>query len=234
MIVISHLTKRYGKITALNDVSCTFDNGQVTAIMGENGAGKSTLLKICAGILPFDAGEISIDGYSLLTTPLQARKETGYLPEVPELYDRLTGREFLYYIASLRKIQRAQTLIENYAHFIGIEEALDYELGSYSKGMKQKISMISAILHTPNNLLLDEPVYGLDPLSSRTIQEFITERKGTTVIATHSTQLVERVADVVYFLIKGRIITSDKVDSLVQQHGSIEHAYFYYKEGHHA
>ena len=94
--------------------------------------------------------------------------------------------------------------------------------------------MISAILHTPNNLLLDEPVYGLDPLSSRTIQEFITERKGTTVIATHSTQLVERVADVVYFLMKGRIITSDKVDSLVQQHGSIEHAYFYYKEGHHA
>ena len=113
---------------------------------------------------------------------------------------------------------------------IGIDASLDYELGGYSKGMKQKISLLSAIMHQPQNLLLDEPVYGLDPLASRTIQDFIKKRKGATVLATHSTQLVEHVANSVYFLMNGNVIAYDTVFNLMNRHGSIENAYFYYKE----
>jgi ABC-2 type transport system ATP-binding protein len=230
MIQVKNLIKRYGKITALNNVTVTFQDNQVVAIMGENGAGKSTLLKIIAGILPFDTGEVTVDSFSIVTQSLQARERLGYLPEMPELYDRITGREFLFYIASLRKLQHAEQKIITLSQMIGIDDALDYELGGYSKGMKQKISLLSALMHEPQNLLLDEPIYGLDPLASRTIQDFISKRKGTTVLATHSTQLVEQVATLVYFLMHGRIIIHDEVTSLMKQHGSIENAYFYYKD----
>jgi ABC-2 type transport system ATP-binding protein len=233
MIRVTHLKKRYGSITALNDVSFDFDDTKVSAIMGENGAGKSTLLKIIAGILPYDSGDVCIDSFSLQTDSLQARKRLGYLPEMPELYDRITGREFLFYIASLRKLSNAESVITTLAHTIGIDTALDYEMGGYSKGMKQKISLLSAIMHQPQNLLLDEPVYGLDPLASRTIQEFIKKRQGTTVFATHSTQLVEQVADDVYFLMKGSVIVRESVSNLTTQHGTIENAYFYYKDQNH-
>jgi ABC-2 type transport system ATP-binding protein len=233
MIIVKNLTKRYGKITALNNVTITFDDAKVIAIMGENGAGKSTLLKIIAGILPYDFGEVTIDSYSILTQSLLARERLGYLPEMPELYDRITGREFLFYIASLRKLTNAEQTINRLSTMIGIDDALDYELGGYSKGMKQKISLLSAIMHEPQNLLLDEPVYGLDPLASRTIQDFIKRRQGTTVLATHSTQLVEHVADIVYFLMHGRIIVYENVPNLITQHGSIENSYFFYKEKNH-
>lgn len=230
MISVQNLTKKYGKKTALHYVSLQFDDSNVIAIMGENGAGKSTLLKIIAGILPFDSGFVTIDSYSIQTQSLQARERLGYLPEMPELYDRITGREFLFYIASLRKLSEAERTINSLSQAIGIDQALDYEIGGYSKGMKQKISLLSAIMHQPQNLLLDEPVYGLDPLASRTIQEFIKKRKGTTVLATHSTQLVEQVANSVYFLMNGSVVLRDSVLNLMKQHGTIENAYFYYKE----
>jgi ABC-2 type transport system ATP-binding protein len=230
MITIKNLTKRYGKITALNNVTLKFQDKTVIAIMGENGAGKSTLLKIIAGILPYDSGDVTVDSFSLSTQSFSARERLGYLPEMPELYDRITGREFLFYIASLRQLVDADRVIPHLAQMIGIDDALDYEIGSYSKGMKQKISLLSAIMHEPQNLLLDEPVYGLDPLASRTIQDFITKRQGTTVLATHSTQLVEHVADTVNFLMHGSVIASGSVSELMKAHGSIENAYFYYKD----
>jgi len=230
MISIRNLTKRYGTVTALDNVNFTFNNSQVIAIMGENGAGKSTLLKICACVLPFDNGEVTIDGFSILKNSIKARKQIGYLPEMPEMYDRLTGREFLFYIASLRKLNDSEKIINDFSKMIGINEFLDYELGGYSKGMKQKISVISAMMHSPNNLLLDEPVYGLDPLTSRTIQDFIKKRQGTAIIATHSTQLVEQVADSVYLLMRGRVISFDKVATLLDKYGTMEKAYFHYKD----
>jgi ABC-2 type transport system ATP-binding protein len=230
MITVNDLTKRYGKIIALNHVTFRFDDGQVIAIMGENGAGKSTLLKIIAGILPFNAGEVCIDSFSLQNASLAARERLGYLPEMPELYDRITGREFLFYVASLRNLPEAAKRITSLSQMIGIDDALDFELGGYSKGMKQKISLLSAIMHEPQNLLLDEPVYGLDPLAARTIQDFIVKRQGTTVLATHSTQLVEHVAHSVYFLMHGKVMVYDTVNALMQRYGSIEKAYFHFKD----
>lgn len=227
MISVRNLTKWYGKLVALNKVSFTFEDAQVTAIMGENGAGKSTLLKICAGILPFDSGDVSIDGFSIVKDSIAARERLGFLPEMPSMYDRLTGREFLVYIASLRKLMGAEARIEELAVFLGIDRFLDYELGSYSKGMKQKISIISAIMHSPPNLLLDEPVWGLDPLTARTLQKFISERKSTTVLATHSPPLVELVAHQVYIMRRGQVVASGTVQALMQQYGSIEEAYFH-------
>ncbi len=230
MISVKNLTKRYGKITALNNISCTFHDEQVTAIMGENGAGKSTLLKICAHILPFDQGSVYVDSYSITTDSVKARENLGYLPELPELYDRITGREFLFYIASLRKLKNAHQIIEDLSQLIGIDNHLDFELGGYSKGMKQKISLITAIMHNPRNLLLDEPVYGLDPSTTRTIQDFIQKRKGTTIIATHSTQLVEHTADNVCILMHGSIVLTDTLTNILHNYGSVENAYFECKE----
>jgi len=230
MIEINNVTKYYGKIHALRDVSLKFNDSQVISIMGENGAGKSTLLKICVGILPFDSGEVIVDGYSIKKNSIKARERIGYLPEMPEMYDRLTGREFLFYIASLRKIKNAEDKIDEITKNIGINNFLDYEIGTYSKGMKQKISITTAIMHEPSNLLLDEPVYGLDPLTSRRIQDFIKRNNGSTVIATHSTQLVEQVSDFVYIIMRGKVVLYDKVENLLKKHGSIEDAYFHTKD----
>jgi ABC-2 type transport system ATP-binding protein len=226
MIVVKNLTKHYGKTTALCNVNFDFKQSTVNAIMGENGAGKSTLLKICSGIINFDCGEISIDGFSIVKNSMQARKNLGYLPEMPYMYDRLTGREFLFYISSLRKLKNAEGEINRLSNLLDISRFLDNEIGSYSKGMKQKISLISSIIHKPKNLLLDEPVWGLDPLTSRTLRDFIKNRNGTTVIATHSPSLVEDVADFVYFLSKGKVISYGKVSSFIEKNGSIEEAYF--------
>jgi len=226
MIVVENLTKQYGKIVALNNVNFTFNEKTVTAIMGENGAGKTTLLKICAGIIPSDNGNVTIDGFSIIKNSIAAREKIGYLPEMPYMYERLTGREFLFYVASLRKLEGAKEKIDELSKLLGISHFMDQELGAYSKGMKQKISLISAIMHNPNNLLLDEPVWGLDPLTARTLQKFILERKGTTIIATHSPQLVEKVANKVYFLMRGELKLSGDVKEIIQKFGSIEEAYF--------
>lgn len=230
MINVTNVTKTYGKIVALKNVNFKFDNSHVIAIMGENGAGKTTLLKVCTGILPYDTGEIIVDGYNIINDSIKAREQIGYLPEMPYIYERLTGREFLYYIASLRKIKNAENIINEITKMIGIYDFLDYEIGSYSKGMKQKISVTSAIMHNPKNLLLDEPVYGLDPLTSRAIQDFIRQKKGSTIIATHSTQLVEQIADLVYIIMRGKVILFEEVEKLVSKYGSIEEAYFHVKD----
>ncbi|UCH71630.1 MAG: ABC transporter ATP-binding protein [Thermoplasmatales archaeon] len=230
MIIVNNVTKTYGKIIALQNVNFKFDNSNVIAIMGENGAGKTTLLKICTGILSFDYGEIIIDGYNILKNSIKAREQIGYLPEMPDMYDRLTGREFLFYIGSLRKLKNAEIKINEITKMIGIYDFLDYEIGSYSKGMKQKISVTSAIMHNPTNLLLDEPVYGLDPLTSKAIRDFISNKKGTTIIATHSTQLVEQIADIVYILMRGRVIHFDDVSKLISKYGNMEDAYFHIKD----
>lgn len=226
MISIKNLVKKYENITALNNINLIFPNEKVTAIMGENGAGKSTLLKICAGVISFDSGEVKIDAYSIRHNTIKALTNIGYLPEMPYMYDRLTGREFLLFIGSLRKLKNTESKINNLSNMLDIDDFLDYELGTYSKGMKQKISLISSIIHKPKNLLLDEPVWGLDPLTSRILKKFIKDRNGTTVIATHSPQLVEQVADEVYFLKKGNIVSSDQINIFIEKYGSIEEAYF--------
>jgi len=226
MISIQSLSKKYGSFLALDDISCVFNDETVTALMGANGAGKSTLLKICAGVLSYKQGNILIDGCSLKKDSEQVRKNIGYLPEMPYLYNRLSGKEFLLYLASLRNIHHAEKEIEEFANLLGISDALDLEINGYSKGMKQKISMISALFHHPHNLLLDEPVWGLDPLTAKTLEQFIMKQQGTTLIATHSGSLVEKVADYVYFLVNGTIVASESVKKLLNSYTTIEDAYF--------
>ncbi len=221
MIVIRGLLKRYGDIVALGGIDAEFRDGEVTAVLGENGAGKTTMLKICANVIPFDSGSVEIDGISVREDSIDARKITGYLPEMPYLYERLTGREFLQFVASVRGVEKSDERIERLAGTLGIREFLDYEIGTYSKGMKQKISTIAAIIHSPRNLLLDEPVYGLDPLTSRTLQDFIRKRSGTTVIATHSTDLVEKIANRVYIMKRGNIVFHGETRELMDEYGSV-------------
>jgi ABC-2 type transport system ATP-binding protein len=226
MIVVRELLKRYGDVVALNGVSMVFRDDEVTALLGENGAGKTTLLKICANVIPFDDGKVEIDGIDIREDSIEDRKITGYLPEMPYLYDRLTGREFLRFVATIREIRDAEKRIESLSNKLGIHDFLDYEIGTYSKGMKQKISVIAAIIHSPKNLLLDEPVYGLDPLTSRTLQDFIRKRSGTTIIATHSTELVENIADRVHIMKRGRVVFTGALKEIVEEYGSVRDAYF--------
>jgi len=226
MIVVENLLKKYGDIVALNRVSMEFRDGEVTAVLGENGAGKTTLLKICANVIPFDEGSVKIDGIDIRGDSIEARKITGYLPEMPYLYERLTGREFLQFISSIREIPNAEKRMDELSKRLGIADFLDYEIGTYSKGMKQKISIMAAILHSPKNLLLDEPVYGLDPLTSKALQDFIKNRSGTTVIATHSTELVEKIADTVYIMKRGEVIHTGSLKEIMDEYGSVRDAYF--------
>lgn len=226
MITIKSLSKKYGSFLALNQVSCTFNDETVTALMGANGAGKSTLLKICAGVLPYENGHVIVDDNNLKNNPEQVRKTIGYLPEMPYLYDRLSGREFLRYIGSLRRVRNTDDEIESFADLLGISKALDQEINGYSKGMKQKISMIAALFHHPQHLLLDEPVWGLDPLTARTLEQFILNQRGTTVIATHSGSLVEKVADFIYFLSEGIIVSAESLTDVLSTYGTVEEAYF--------
>ncbi len=227
MITIKNLSKHYEQTIALNHVDFEFSDSSVTAIMGENGAGKSTLLKICAGVMSYQTGTILVDGQLLQTHATEIKRKLGYLPEMPSMYERLTGREFLSYIASLRQMTEGEEEIARLSSVLGMNRFLDYEIGSYSKGMKQKVSILSAIMHDPIYLFLDEPVWGLDPLTAKTLQQFITQRTKTTVIATHSPDLVEQVADYVYFLSHGTVLTGESIETILTIHGSIQDAYFH-------
>ena len=129
MIIIKNLTKKYDNIIALYNVNFIFPDKKVTAIMGENGAGKSTLLKICSGVISFDFGEVKIDEYSIINDSIKALTNLGYLPEMPYMYDRLTGREFIYYIGSLRKLKDIDIKINQLSNILDIDDFLDYELG---------------------------------------------------------------------------------------------------------
>ena len=173
-----------------------------------------------------DSGSVMIDGLLLNEGNEEVRRNLGYLPEMPYLYDRLTGREFLEYLAALRGLDAVKRRIQGFAEELGMSRFLEYEIGGYSKGMKQKISVIAALMHEPSNVLLDEPVWGLDPLTSKTLQRFIVDHQGTMVIATHSSQLVEAVADEVYVLTQGKMAVHGSVEEVSSKYGSVEEAFF--------
>lgn len=211
MLEIKHLTKKYGEKIAVDDLSLSVADGQICAFIGHNGAGKTTTLKAVAGILNFEEGEIFIDGINVKEKPIQAKRILAYLPDNPDLYDYLTGIEYLNFIANIFKMNENERKekIELYAKRIGIFDSLPNQISSYSHGMKQKLALVSALIHSPRLLLLDEPFVGLDPVSSHEMKLIMQEfaQTGATIFySTHVLDVAEKICNQVAIIKQGKLV----------------------------
>ncbi len=219
MLEIKNLTKKYGEKVAVDDLSLTVQTGQICAFIGHNGAGKTTTLKAIAGILNFEQGEIKIDGIDVKKNPMEAKRILAYLPDNPDLYEYLTGIEYLNFIANIFKMSESdrKQKIEQYAKRIGIFDALQNQISSYSHGMKQKLALVSALIHSPRLLLLDEPFVGLDPISSHEMKLIMQEmaQNGATIFySTHVLDVAEKICDQVAIIKQGKLVVFGKMEEV--------------------
>lgn len=202
MLKINHLSKRYpsSEVYSVKDLSFELRPGEVFGFLGKNGAGKSTTIKCLTGILPFDEGNISICGYDIQKEPMQAKLNMGYVPDNHSVYERLTGREYVNYVADLYRVKKAdrEERLNMFMDLFKLRFAIDRQIKSYSHGMKQKICIIAALIYEPKLWVLDEPMMGLDPQSTAEILSYMREhvRKGNTVFfSSHNLDMVAKVCD---------------------------------------
>ena len=212
MLIIEHLTKAYGEHRAVDDLTLHIRPGEIFGFIGHNGAGKTTTLKSVAGILPFDGGNITIDGVSLATDPLACKRSMAYLPDNPDLYEFMSGIRFLRFIADVYGVgSERDERIERLATALGIRERLAQPISAYSHGMKQKLAIISAFLHEPRLILMDEPFVGLDPQAAHVLKEMMREhcrRGGAIFFSTHVLDTAEKLCDKIAIIKNGRLIVS--------------------------
>ena len=219
MLKISNLTKVYDKQRAVDDLSIHIRAGEIHAFIGHNGAGKTTTLKACAGILPFDSGEIRIDGTSITEDPIGCKRKIAYLPDNPDLYDFMTGAKYLNFIADVFGVDRnlRRTRIEEYAKRFEIYDNLSQPISEYSHGMKQKLAVISAWLHAPKLILMDEPFVGLDPVAAHTLKEMMRafcDEGGAIFYSIHVLEVAEKLCDTVTIIRKGKLIRSGSMEEV--------------------
>ncbi len=223
MIEIKNLSKRYGKIEAVKNVDFSVKNGEIFCLLGSNGAGKTTIIKILIDLLEASSGEALIDGKSM-RDDVMSKMLFGYLPEQPHLYKRLTGREFLNIMGSLKGVEkeRLDEFIELWSRRLELDGRMNSEMGSYSKGMKQKILFMNAMVHDPPNLVLDEPTVGLDPRFSQYMKkkiERLSHENKTILMSTHITSVAEDIADRVGIIDRGELLTISSPDDLMDRTG---------------
>lgn len=224
MLEIRHYSKSYGAgKKAADDVNLTVMSGDIYGFIGHNGAGKSTTIRAIVGVLDFTEGEILIDGHSVREEPMACKRVTAYIPDNPDLYENLTGIQYLNFVADvfgLDPAEREQS-IRKYADLFEITDALGDLIGSYSHGMKQKVAIISALIHSPKLLVLDEPFVGLDPKAAFTLKEIMHEmcRQGTAIFfSTHVLDVAEKLCNKVAIIRRGRIIASGTMEELTVGH----------------
>ncbi|WP_297069359.1 ABC transporter ATP-binding protein [Thermococcus sp.] len=219
MIGVEDLVKRFGSTVAVKGVTFTVDDGEIYGLLGPNGSGKSTTMKILAGILRPTSGKVFVSGIDASADPLRVREITGYVPETPILYESLTPIEFFNFVGGVRGIPRKalQERVEALVRAFGIEKYLGEMIGSLSFGTKQKVSLISAMLHDPEILILDEAMNGLDPKSARILRELLLQFKEegkSVVFSTHVLALAETICDRVGVIYNGEIIAEGTVEQL--------------------
>ncbi|MCR5441189.1 MAG: ABC transporter ATP-binding protein [Lachnospiraceae bacterium] len=230
MLEIKNYTKSYGNgKKAADNVSLTVEAGDIFGFIGHNGAGKSTTIRAVVGVLDFTEGDIFIDGHSVKTEPIECKKITAYIPDNPDLYENLTGIQYLNFIADVFEIGAAEReeLIRKYADAFEITDALGDLISSYSHGMKQKVAIISALIHSPKLLVLDEPFVGLDPKAAFVLKELMHEMcdKGTAIFfSTHVLDVAEKLCNKVAIIKQGRIIDVGTMEELTEGH-SLEEAF---------
>ena len=219
MLSIQHLTKRYGTKKAVDDLNLHIAPGEIYGFIGHNGAGKTTTLRSVAGILRFDEGEIRIAGHSIRTEPLACKRMFAYIPDNPDLYDFMTGWQYLDFIADIFGVdgQTRVQRVEQYAEAFELTGDLTQPIATYSHGMKQKLAIIAAWLHEPRLILMDEPFVGLDPKASHLLKGMMREvcdAGGAIFFSTHVLEVAEKLCDKVAIIKGGRLIRSGTMDEV--------------------
>lgn len=219
MLKIEHLTKQYGEKKAVDDLSLHIQPGEIYGFIGHNGAGKTTTLKSVVGILQFEQGEITIDGHSIRTEPLVCKKELAYIPDNPDLYDFMTGIKYLNFIADVFGVDEKirQERIHKYADLFELTADLGQPIAAYSHGMKQKLAIISAWLHDPKLIIMDEPFVGLDPKASHLLKGMMREvcdNGGAIFFSTHVLEVAEKLCDKVAIIKGGKLIRSGTMEEV--------------------
>ena len=226
MIEVQHVTKRYGPVAAVNDVSFRVEAGQILGFLGPNGAGKTTTMRVLTGYVPPTEGKATVAGFDVFEEPIEAKRRTGYLPEAPPLYPDMTVREYLTFVARIKGIAPADRS-RRLGQVMGrtsVEEVADRHCGKLSKGYRQRVGLAQAILHNPDVLILDEPTAGLDPKQIIETRELIKELAGdhTIILSTHILPEVSQTCERVVIINKGRVVAEDTPDNLTDRlHGSV-------------
>lgn len=219
LIQTNQLTKHFGAKLAVDSVSFQVQGGEIYGFLGPNGAGKTTTIKMIVGLLKPTSGAVHVNGYDAQLQPLQAKSVTGYVPDEPNLYAKLSGRELLRFVGSLYKLDRAQAdhRIDELLRLFDLTQAADDTIDSYSHGMQQKTSLAAALMHDPKVLILDEPTVGLDPKSARLIKDILkqmAERGAAVFLSTHILEIAEKMCDRIGIINQGRLIASGTMDDL--------------------
>ncbi len=234
MLKIEHLTKQYGELKAVDDLSLHIKPGEIYGFIGHNGAGKTTTLKAVAGILRFDGGEIYIDGKSVLREPIECKRVTAYIPDNPDIYAFMTGMQFLNFVADVFGVPTdvRKERIAKYADAFELTGDLGQPVSAYSHGMQQKLAIISAWIHEPKLILMDEPFVGLDPKASHTLKLMMRElcdNGGAIFFSTHVLEVAEKLCDKVAIIKSGRLIRHGTMEE-VKGDSSLENVFLELEE----
>ena len=219
MLKIEHLTKIYGEKKAVDDLSLHIQPGEIYGFIGHNGAGKTTTIKSVCGILEYDRGEIWIDGTSAREHPLECKAKLAYIPDNPDLYEYMTGIQFLNFVADIFGVSASdrQSRIRKYADAFELTQDLAQSVASYSHGMRQKLAIISALIHTPKLLIMDEPFVGLDPRAAHLLKQLMREicdEGGAIFFSTHVLEVAEKLCDKVAIIKSGKLIRSGTMEEV--------------------
>lgn len=219
MLDIKNLTKKFGEFTAVNSINLKINKGDLFGFLGPNGAGKTTTIKMTTGLYSITSGSISINNIDVAEEPLRAKEIIGYIPDNPFLYDKLTGKEFLYFSGGLYNLSKSflKNKIEELVELLKIKEWLNKRTEEYSQGMRQRITIASAFLHDPQLIIIDEPMVGLDPQSAHIVKQVLKQKadEGKTVfMSTHSLNVVEEICNRVGIINNGNIIFNDTIEQL--------------------
>lgn len=219
MLKIEHLTKIYGDKKAVDDLSLHIRSGEIYGFIGHNGAGKTTTLKACCGILQYDSGEIMVDGVSMKHDPIICKGKIAYIPDNPDLYEFMTGIQFLNFVSDIFGVSGIdrQERIRKYAEIFELTADLAQPISAYSHGMKQKLAIISALIHEPKLIIMDEPFVGLDPKATHLLKELMRQmcNNGTAIFfSTHVLEVAEKLCDKVAIIKGGKLIRSGTMEDV--------------------
>lgn len=226
MLEINHVSMAYanGKVKAVDDLSFSLKPGEIFGFLGANGAGKTTTIKMATGILPIKSGNISVCGHDVTNDPIGAKRSFGFVPDSPIIFDKYTGREYINFLADIYGVSKEERarVSSNLLKRFSLEDAFDKRISGYSHGMKQKIAIIGALIHSPDLWILDEPMMGLDPPSSFALKELMKEHRNagkTVFFSTHVLDVAEKICDRVAIINKGRLVLCGDMDEIKRAKG---------------